>query len=160
MKFKKLIPVIVALLALALFFWLVFDQILYAVKKAKSKKKFINTTIDDNASDNVESRSLDSGMKNYVESIFNVYNDKDATPFIEHKNFQYFPQNCGIILSLNRLQFGEKADLLQFPWIVSFFTANNLKNKKSYSYFCGGSLISENLIITAHHCMSSASDKM
>lgn len=149
MKLKKIIPVVVALLALALFFWLVFDQILYAIKKAKNKKKNDISTV----TDDIESRALYSGQ-NIVESIFNVYNEKDATPFREHKNFHHFPKNCGIVKNTARVQHGEKAELLEFPWIVSFFGENNS------SSFCGGSLISESLIITAHHCMSSVSNRV
>ena len=42
---------------------------------------------------------------------------------------------------------GEYADPHEFPWIVKL-NMDNCKHK-----FCGGSIISENIILTAAHCV-------
>ncbi|XP_041972817.1 trypsin-1-like [Aricia agestis] len=44
----------------------------------------------------------------------------------------------------NRIVGGEEADIIDYPYQVSFIVNN--------SYFCGGSIISENYILTAAHC--------
>merc|ERR1712107_694586 len=57
---------------------------------------------------------------------------------------------CGIEgpPSKSRIVGGEEAEPNQWPWIVALFIDN--------SYFCGGSLITENFVMTAAHCVDGA----
>ena len=55
-------------------------------------------------------------------------------------------QNLSILL-VEAIFGGENADPHEFPWIVKL-NMDNCKHK-----FCGGSIISENIILTAAHCV-------
>ena len=52
-----------------------------------------------------------------------------------------------IILLVEAILGGENADPYEFPWIVKI-NMDSCKHK-----FCGGSIISENIILTAAHCV-------
>ena len=47
--------------------------------------------------------------------------------------------------SLDKIVGGDEAAENQFPWIVALFVDD--------AWFCGGSLISENWVMTAAHCV-------
>ena len=51
------------------------------------------------------------------------------------------------ILHVEAIFGGENADPHEFPWIVKI-NMDSCKHK-----FCGGSIISENIILTAAHCV-------
>ena len=55
-------------------------------------------------------------------------------------------QNTSILL-VEAIFGGEYGDSHEFPWIVKL-NMDNCKHK-----FCGGSIISENIILTAAHCV-------
>merc|ERR1712198_485117 len=59
-------------------------------------------------------------------------------------------EECGVEgpPSLNKIVGGEEAEPNQWPWIVALFIDN--------AWFCGGSLISENWVMTAAHCVDGA----
>ena len=47
--------------------------------------------------------------------------------------------------------------MLQWPWMVSFGYIND---QKEWKHFCGGTIISDRIIITAAHCLAYVNDKM
>lgn len=72
--------------------------------------------------------------------------------FKKHKNFHKFDlKSCGKTDMKNRIQFGEKADILDFPWMVALFFKNQADGSDQFE--CGGSLIAENLVLTSAHCI-------
>ncbi|XP_056654216.1 transmembrane protease serine 12-like isoform X2 [Monodelphis domestica] len=65
-----------------------------------------------------------------------------------------FDRNCGRIPLMNmmsgsRIVGGQKAELGGWPWMVSL----QVMIFPKYTHLCGGSLISENWILTAAHCL-------
>lgn len=78
-------------------------------------------------------------------SEFN-YTQISYTAFEEHLNFKLFNnENCGPFFKGCRIEGGKQAYLKEFPWFAALMSDNNL--------FCGGSLISEKLVLTAAHCI-------
>ncbi|XP_038610616.1 serine protease 27-like [Tachyglossus aculeatus] len=57
---------------------------------------------------------------------------------------------CGQPRMLNRMVGGEDAEEQEWPWQVSI--------QRNGSHFCGGSLITEQWVMTAAHCFSNSSD--
>ena len=47
--------------------------------------------------------------------------------------------------------------MLQWPWMVSFGYIND---QNEWKHFCGGTIISDRIIITAAHCLALVNDKM
>lgn len=58
-------------------------------------------------------------------------------------------KNCGQSFA-NRILGGERAGLAQFPWIARIRYISNFKDSMIFN--CGGSLISEQYVLTAAHC--------
>lgn len=80
--------------------------------------------------------------------------DTTISPFStysSHRNFHKFSNKCGDIKTVLKIQGGNKAKLFEHPWIVTMQYED--KRNNTGSYFCGGSIISENLILTAAHCI-------
>lgn len=75
--------------------------------------------------------------------------------FENHKNFKLFNQKeCGPMYVGKRMQYGKKADQFEFPWMVALFIQNLITKETNFG--CGGSLIAENLILTAAHCVATS----
>ena len=51
--------------------------------------------------------------------------------------------------SIYRIVGGMEADKWEFPWLVSL----QLKENGVNEHYCGGSIISDNYILTAAHCV-------
>jgi hypothetical protein len=82
--------------------------------------------------------------------------DEDTTlpppnPFAWHKNAEKFPSKCGFQMSTEKIQHGKEAKLFEHPWIVAMYVVNETSGQEIF--FCGGSLVSEKVIITAAHCI-------
>ncbi|XP_054167826.1 transmembrane protease serine 9-like [Oppia nitens] len=55
-------------------------------------------------------------------------------------------------VGMGRIVGGEDALPHEFPWMIS--VAKYYKNKNKYDHFCGATLLSETLVISAAHCFS------
>ncbi|VEN58207.1 unnamed protein product [Callosobruchus maculatus] len=71
-----------------------------------------------------------------------------------HKNWKLLPglSSCGKVDVNERIIGGSSAKLGQYPWIAS------LKEELSSRPFCGASLINENHVLTAAHCVEKIED--
>lgn len=49
---------------------------------------------------------------------------------------------------------GNPVNITSFPWHAALYAKDSQRNRK-YNFVCGGSLVSENLVLTAAHCVSS-----
>ncbi|CAO1429536.1 unnamed protein product [Diamesa hyperborea] len=69
--------------------------------------------------------------------------------YVDHPNYHLFTKPCGIVNVDNRVSFGRDTALYQFPWSAL------LKYQKDdvFIFKCGGSLISDNYVMTAAHCL-------
>lgn len=77
----------------------------------------------------------------------------DLSDISFHPNLKNLPIDiCGPILT-QKLSGGNRTDLFEYPWMVllQYSTKNGLQ------FQCGGSLISENYVLTAAHCISGLS---
>lgn len=57
---------------------------------------------------------------------------------------------CGKMIISSKISFGEDTEEGDWPWHVAIFHFNN---STILEYNCGGSLIKENVVLTAAHCM-------
>ncbi|KAJ8960286.1 hypothetical protein NQ318_004011 [Aromia moschata] len=86
-----------------------------------------------------------------------VIEGEDALPDVTgHSNLRLLPPDCGLIETESRIRNGENAELLEFPWmaILSYNTSKGVK------FNCGGSIINENYILTAAHCIAGTPDPL
>jgi hypothetical protein len=56
--------------------------------------------------------------------------------------------SCGLPFSKRRIIGGIPAKIDQYPWQVAL-----LRGKQSTDFFCGGSLLSSDTVLTAAHCV-------
>lgn len=80
-------------------------------------------------------------------------------PFESHRNYKLFDYFPSISETKFRIQGGSLTNLNEFPWHVAIF-CQSLTNESKVKYNCGGSLISDNLILTASHCIPTSRIKM
>ncbi|KAJ8925736.1 hypothetical protein NQ315_009584 [Exocentrus adspersus] len=67
-----------------------------------------------------------------------------------HENLKYLPEECGLIESPgNKIAGGENATLNEFPWMAMLLYGKGDKLVPN----CGGSILNENYILTAAHCV-------
>ncbi|XP_030765182.1 serine protease easter-like [Sitophilus oryzae] len=66
-----------------------------------------------------------------------------------HRNKNLLPTDCGYIDTDNRIINGENAFLNEFPWMALL----SYSGKKS-GFKCGGTIINQNYILTAAHCIA------
>jgi uncharacterized protein YxeA len=107
-----------------------------------------------------------TNIENKTKSVITTSSDQD----LEHTDYDEIPttiqsefmrqytdkiklkfnsESCGPPLIAQRVGHGEIAQLNQFPWVAALFYSSN----GTSIFGCGGSLISENLILTAAHCL-------
>ena len=66
------------------------------------------------------------------------------------------PDFCGQVRlrsTSSRIVGGKEANKGQFPWLAQIWLKKGLSDK----FICGGSLISENVLVTAAHCIETTS---
>ena len=91
--------------------------------------------VDENQEISVENKTTDPNMP---EPTDNLKRSKEG----RHRNYHLFNnQNCGIAKSEKRILRGNKAILMEYPWIVALIFASN-NSEKSWEVKCAGSLIS------------------
>ncbi|VEN58206.1 unnamed protein product [Callosobruchus maculatus] len=71
-----------------------------------------------------------------------------------HKNWKLLPglSSCGKADVNERIVGGSSAKLGQYPWIASLL----IKYRRQTEFVCGGTLVNENHVLTAAHCITSA----
>ena len=72
-------------------------------------------------------------------------------PFASHRNYKLFDFFSSFELK-PRVQNGHQANLNEYPWHVAIIW-QSLTNESMIKYNCGGSLISDSLVLTAGHCI-------
>lgn len=79
-------------------------------------------------------------------SLFSLFSLSLCSPLV---------QTCGkrsVKIPGTRIVGGRKAKKGEFPWQVSIASVSSTGSKK---HFCGGTILSENTILTAAHCVAS-----
>jgi len=87
-------------------------------------------------------------QKSSEEEMLKIY--REAQRIIKKSNVELVDAECGIEgpPAKERIVGGEEAQPNQWPWIVALFIDD--------AWFCGGSLINENYVLTAAHCVDGA----
>jgi len=68
---------------------------------------------------------------------------------MSHPNYKFFKDlKCGSLFS-NRVAHGNNSDLFEFPWAAQL----GYDRITSFSYNCGGTVISDFYVLTAAHCL-------
>jgi len=81
----------------------------------------------------------------------NIGGDVRIPDVTRHRNVRLIPQtNCGKFDTADRILFGNKTSLFEFPWmaLLAYNTGNNVE------YLCGGSVINNRYVLTAAHCVN------
>ncbi|XP_018569549.1 serine protease easter-like [Anoplophora glabripennis] len=68
---------------------------------------------------------------------------------LNHENLKLLPEECGQINYDSKIRDGTEAGLREFPWMA--LLAYNTEYGRQF--ICGGSIINENYILTAAHCV-------
>ncbi|XP_018569501.1 serine protease easter-like isoform X2 [Anoplophora glabripennis] len=80
-------------------------------------------------------------------------NKEDPPPpppdVLNHENLKLLPEECGQINYDKKIRGGTEASLREFPWMA--LLAYNTDTGRQFK--CGGSIINENYILTAAHCI-------
>ena len=69
--------------------------------------------------------------------------------YICYKTLALLPGDCGLPGPADKIVGGEEATPHQYPWMAALFIDDK--------WFCGGSLISDEWVMTAGHCADGAS---
>ncbi|XP_070383855.1 trypsin-1-like isoform X1 [Dermacentor albipictus] len=67
---------------------------------------------------------------------------------------------CGRSEPLGRIINGEKLSKLQIPWIVHVTTTFRDQNGQNQTIGCGGSILTNKVILTAAHCVTNSNDTL
>uniref|UniRef100_U5EYJ2 CLIP domain-containing serine protease n=1 Tax=Corethrella appendiculata TaxID=1370023 RepID=U5EYJ2_9DIPT len=88
-----------------------------------------------------------------------IQNFRDVLNIEEHPNIQLFDtNNCGKTTT-DRLSYGEKTDLFEFPWMAALGYRNlSLTLDEPRIFLCGGTLINSFYVLTAAHCILKEND--
>ncbi|KAL7016848.1 hypothetical protein ACKWTF_010161 [Chironomus riparius] len=146
---KILIAVISAVCALILIYFLISKSNSYELNHPKDVEPKINNT---------EANTLNSGNANNAnrssnESAGSIKRQtNNLVDFKMHKNYKLFNnERCGIHTGVHKVLNGKVTKLMDNPWMVALVYFNEKTNTTSVD--CAGTLISENLVLTAAHCL-------
>ena len=70
--------------------------------------------------------------------------------YICYKTLAFLPGDCGLPGPSERIVGGDEATPHQYPWMAALFIDDK--------WFCGGSLISDQWVMTAGHCADGGND--
>jgi len=70
----------------------------------------------------------------------------------QHERLKKLKENCGSITSLDIFG-GDDVQDYEFPWMAALVYETTSPNTNHSVVACGGSLISDNVILTAAHCL-------
>ncbi|KYB26592.1 Transmembrane protease serine 9-like Protein [Tribolium castaneum] len=73
-----------------------------------------------------------------------------------HKNVKFLPKNCGHLDTVDKIVNGNKTGLFEFPWMALL----SYQTDRGPSFLCGGTIINENYILTAAHCVTNIKPKL
>nr|CAI5859769.1 unnamed protein product [Callosobruchus analis] len=96
---------------------------------------------------------VQNGVLNYTEVLLNhgSFPTGSVDQLKYHRNWKLLPglSSCGKIDLNERIVGGTTPKLGQYPWMAALIE----KHGKYFYFFCGGTLINENHVLTAAHCL-------
>lgn len=66
------------------------------------------------------------------------------------------PSECGVITSDDKITNGMNATLRQFPFMALLGYTQNVFQVNLVQFVCGGTVITEDYILTAAHCFNAS----
>lgn len=135
----------------------------------KLRNYLLNTQIQNSIEDlDKKLEEIDKKVENEIRKIQEIddYEDDPSTTIksinknlqLDHRRSKFGENSCGPLFDDPKIQHGDIARLNEFPWIVALFYLNTTSGEKVPVYGCGGSLIRDDLILTAAHCLVETKD--